>query len=152
MQSFEWILISLILLLSSGIFLLFIKVASLKKQSVIHQSQLQAWELLINDLQFNLTQNEQRYTELNEKLADAEVDNLQVSKQLEHRIKNLQENLQRQEQVLGQINEQGSQDKFYTRAYKLAGLGADIEEIMKECELPRAEVEMLLAVYRQKSN
>jgi hypothetical protein len=32
----------------------------------------------------------------------------------------------------------------------LAEKGADIEEIISECELPRAEVEMLLAVYQQR--
>ena len=28
--------------------------------------------------------------------------------------------------------------------------GADIEEIMRECDIPRAEADMLLAVHRQK--
>ncbi|MBL0710789.1 MAG: DUF2802 domain-containing protein [Colwellia sp.] len=31
---------------------------------------------------------------------------------------------------------------------KLAKKGAELDEIVKECELPRAEVEMLLSVYQ----
>jgi hypothetical protein len=42
------------------------------------------------------------------------------------------------------------QDKFYNRAFKLAAKGASLEEIMNECELPRAEVEMLLSVHQSR--
>lgn len=49
------------------------------------------------------------------------------------------------------LSEQQPQDKLYSRASKLAALGADVEEIMRECELPRAEVEMLLSVYNKKA-
>lgn len=52
--------------------------------------------------------------------------------------------------VIDQVKSQEPQDKLYSRAYKLAALGAGIEEIMTECELPKAEVEMLLSVYKPK--
>ena len=40
--------------------------------------------------------------------------------------------------------------KIYSRAVKMIGLGADIEEIIRECELPRAEAELLMSLHQQK--
>ncbi|CCQ09704.1 ATPase involved in DNA repair [Pseudoalteromonas luteoviolacea B = ATCC 29581] len=37
--------------------------------------------------------------------------------------------------------------KIYSRAVKMIGLGADIEEVMRECELPRAEAELLMTLH-----
>lgn len=40
--------------------------------------------------------------------------------------------------------------KIYSRAVKMVELGADIEEVMRECELPRAEAELLFSLHKQK--
>ncbi|KTF16197.1 DUF2802 domain-containing protein [Pseudoalteromonas sp. H105] len=40
--------------------------------------------------------------------------------------------------------------KIYSRAVKMVELGADIEEIIRECELPRAEAELLMSLHQQK--
>ncbi|MGS0535001.1 DUF2802 domain-containing protein [Pseudoalteromonas sp. SaAl2] len=40
--------------------------------------------------------------------------------------------------------------KIYSRAVKMVELGADIEEIIRECELPRAEAELLMSLHNQK--
>ncbi|BDF94989.1 MULTISPECIES: DUF2802 domain-containing protein [Pseudoalteromonas] len=40
--------------------------------------------------------------------------------------------------------------KIYSRAVKMVELGADIEEIIRECELPRAEAELLMSLHHQK--
>ncbi|WP_394192020.1 DUF2802 domain-containing protein [Pseudoalteromonas atlantica] len=40
--------------------------------------------------------------------------------------------------------------KIYSRAVKMVELGADIEEIIRECELPRAEAELLISLHQQK--
>ena len=45
---------------------------------------------------------------------------------------------------------QQPEDKLYSRALKLAALGAGIEEISQNCEIPMAEAEMLLAVHQTK--
>jgi type II secretory pathway pseudopilin PulG len=47
------------------------------------------------------------------------------------------------------INQQ-PEDKLYSRALKLAELGAGVEEISESCEIPIAEAEMLLAVHKKK--
>ncbi len=41
------------------------------------------------------------------------------------------------------------ESKLYSRAVKMVQLGAGLEEIMQECELPRAEAELLLNLHRQ---
>jgi predicted nucleic acid-binding Zn-ribbon protein len=58
-----------------------------------------------------------------------------------------QQNIEQVNLKLEQVQDQQPEDKLYSRAYKLAALGAGLEEIMSECELPRAEAEMLLSVY-----
>jgi ferritin-like metal-binding protein YciE len=76
-------------------------------------------------------------------------DNIQVSKQLEYRIKTQQQQITKQQEVFEQLQNQQPEDKLYSRAVKLAELGADIEEIMRECDIPRAEADMLMSM-RQK--
>lgn len=44
------------------------------------------------------------------------------------------------------------ESKIYSRAMKMVQLGADLEEIMRECELPRAEAELLFNLHQQKQS
>lgn len=39
---------------------------------------------------------------------------------------------------------QAPENKLYSRATKMVELGASVEELMTECELPRAEAELLI--------
>ncbi len=63
-----------------------------------------------------------------------------------------------QVEKLGQELSQGQQQlasydpgsKIYSRAVKMIELGAELDEIMKECELPRAEAELLVSLHQQK--
>jgi hypothetical protein len=41
------------------------------------------------------------------------------------------------------------ESKIYSRAVKMITLGADIEEIIRECELPRAEAELLFTLHQK---
>ncbi|GHG69625.1 hypothetical protein GCM10010919_19690 [Alishewanella longhuensis] len=43
------------------------------------------------------------------------------------------------------------ESKIYSRAMKMVELGADLEEIIRECELPRAEAELLYNLHQQKN-
>lgn len=40
--------------------------------------------------------------------------------------------------------------KIYSRAVKMIALGADLEEVMRECELPKAEAELLFSLHKTK--
>jgi hypothetical protein len=88
---------------------------------------------------------------LQKKDEQTKTDNIQISKQLEHRIKTLQMQIDKQNETISQLLTDQGDDKFYTRAIKLAKKGADIDEIVTECELPYAEVEMLISVYQKKN-
>ncbi|RCU44546.1 MULTISPECIES: DUF2802 domain-containing protein [Corallincola] len=43
------------------------------------------------------------------------------------------------------------ENRLYNRAMKMVSLGADLEEVMTECELPRAEAELLFTLHRNKT-
>lgn len=114
----------------------------------VFESQSQVNEQLLTNLQ---SENDKLHSDINELLSKHEqvaLENIQISKQLEHRIKNLQNLLQEQQNSITQMQSSQSDDKFYARAIKLAKKGADLDEIVTECELPHAEVEMLLSVYQ----
>lgn len=120
-----------------------------QKQLSKLQAQIKATELAIGDLQVAISVIENKLSEIVNDIELQSTENVQVSKQLEHRIKGLQAHSKELAESIELLKEQQPQDKLYSRAYKLAALGADIEEIMAECELPKAEVEMLLSVYQQ---
>lgn len=57
-----------------------------------------------------------------------------------------QTDIQEQQQAIALSD---PESKIYSRAVKMVELGADLEEIMRECELPRAEAELLFNLHRQ---
>lgn len=44
------------------------------------------------------------------------------------------------------LNSQDSDSKLYTRAKKMIELGADLDEVVRECEIPQGEAELLFRV------
>ncbi|WP_019027043.1 DUF2802 domain-containing protein [Colwellia piezophila] len=134
--------------LTSTIF--FIYLTKLKNKVLLLDIQMQSTSLLVDEIQSSTSKLQQELKSLAANHEGAAMENNQVTKQLELRIKNLQSQAYEQQQLVIQWQENQGQDKFYNRAFKLAEKGADIDEIIRECELPRAEVEMLLSVYRQR--
>lgn len=73
-------------------------------------------------------------------------------------VLDLQEQLQHVTEQLVQLQQQHQaialsdpESKIYSRAMKMVELGADLEEIIRECELPRAEAELLFNLHQQKN-
>ena len=137
-----YIAVTLILLL---ILVLFSMLKSLKLKLKLLKTTTSSNEILINQLQTlflqletNSNKNTTLFTRNNTELE-------QVTKQLEVRIKNLQEQLS----VFEKLQDQQPEDKLYSRAFKLVELGAPIEEIITECEIPRAEAEMLISIHQK---
>jgi len=131
--------------------IIFILITRYKAKLAVFISQHQAQEILVSSLQ---SDNEKINATVNKlsNLHDKSItENALVSKQLEHRIKTLQSQLNTQQELIAQLQTDQGDDKFYSRAIKLAKRGADIDEIVAECELPHAEVEMLISVYQKKS-
>lgn len=142
--------LALFLVIIMSAFLFFYLRRSKEKMSLL-DVQVQSDAFLIGELQAQNIKVQQQLAIIQENNETIALENNQVSQQLEHRIKILQNQVHEQEQKLNQWQENQSQDKFYSRAFKLAEKGADIDEIINECELPRAEVEMLLSVYQQRT-
>ncbi|WDE14450.1 DUF2802 domain-containing protein [Thalassomonas haliotis] len=114
------------------------------------EAQVQAYPLLMEELQAGITEQQAMIASMDEKYSHRGLEHEQVSKQLTHRVKVVQDELAKVKEMFEQHQEQQPEDKLYSRAYKLAELGADVEEIINECDLPRAEAEMLLSVYKKK--
>lgn len=142
--------LALFLVLISAI-VFFIVINKLRARIAVLDLQIQSNAMQFNELQASNNKLQQTFDEMVEANEQTVIENNQVSKQLEHRIKQLQLQALEQQKALTQWQENQGQDKFYNRAFKLAAKGASIDEIITECELPRAEVEMLLSVYRQRA-
>jgi len=115
------------------------------------QQQQDNQEIQLVELQSLLAHNQSQLEVSQKYSTDAQIENEQVSKQLEHRIKVTQEEFNRKFEIIEQLLHQQPEDKLYTRAQKLVELGADVAEIMRECDIPKAEAEMLLAIHRKQT-
>lgn len=114
------------------------------------KTQIEGSELLISQLQLSLSDVQKQLILLNETLNTQQLENEQVSKQLEHRIKTLNQQIKNQHETIEQLKLQQPEDKLYSRAQKLVLLGADVAELMSECDLPQAEAEMLVTLHQRK--
>jgi len=131
--------------------IIFVLLTRYKAKLAVYESQSQTHELLVNSLQSTNDNLNVTVHELSIQQEKSLTENTLVSKQLEHRIKALQSQLHTQQDLISQLQTDQGDNKFYSRAIKLAKIGADIEEIVAECELPHAEVEMLISVYQNKT-
>ncbi|UTM58111.1 DUF2802 domain-containing protein [Photobacterium sp. CCB-ST2H9] len=51
----------------------------------------------------------------------------------------------------GEMAMQDPEGRLYSRASKMVELGADVNELMEECDLPKAEAELLLRLQQRMS-
>jgi hypothetical protein len=142
-------ILALFITVLSSVIMYFYLVRVTKKIEVL-KIQLNSNSMLVNELKNanHLLQQEMHTSEQEGK--QLAIENSQVLKQLELRIKYLHEDNVKQQNKFLKWQESQSQDKFYNRAFKLVEKGASLEEIISECELPRAEVEMLMSVHKQR--
>jgi len=152
-------IISPFVVLCSSFVLFFLIIAYIYRQKLDFkrvnkklQTQFDTQELLIIELQSSQEVIKKQLSDLDHNIKSQNIENEQVSKQLEHRIKALQKDNISQKELVVQIQNQQPQDKLYSRAFKLVELGADVEEVVRECDIPLAEAEMLISVHRNKTN
>ena len=146
------ILLILLILLACILIFVVSKVAKLHKTINRQANQIEALDILLNDVNATVMHS---VDEINNKSQNHEqrVDEIdQVSRQLEHRIKAHKGEIEKLAQQIESIQAQEPEDRFYSRALKLAKLGSSVDEIMSECEIPRAEAEMLVAVHKQQNS
>ena len=63
------------------------------------------------------------------------------------RVLELEKKLQQQDARLDENYQQDPQARLYSRAMKMVSLGAGVDELIQECELPKAEAELLIRLH-----
>lgn len=84
---------------------------------------------------------------LNEQINEQQQRNIIAARQTEKAITQTEELAS----IVRELQLQDPATGLYHRATQLVKQGADIEDIMAACELPRAEVELLMSVHNKKS-
>lgn len=121
------------------------KLKWLEEQSLNHA-------LAIDNQQLNDVQQHQLLSAIDEKFQAPILESEQVTKQLTVRTKNIQAKIIELEQEIEKLKHEQPEDKLYRRALKMVELGADIEEVITECEIPRAEAELLFSIHLNEQN
>jgi len=128
----------------------FIYNSKLKTNLDALKNQLESNELVIDEFKLTLINQQKSYDKNKKQLEVWQLEHQQISQQLEHRIKLLQEKVVNQQGLIEQNQSQQPEDKLYSRAQKMVMLGADVAELVAECDLPTAEAEMLVALHNRK--
>ena len=143
--------IALFMAISSVFVIFLIAYNRLKNRLNALMTQIDSYEFVINELKLNDQQNQSLTAEKEEVLQNWQLEQQQVSQQLEHRIKVLQNKTSSLDKKIDNFQQQQPEDKLYSRAQKMVQLGAGIDEIVRECELPRAEAEILMSMHKRKN-
>ena len=96
-----------------------------------------ALALLVKSLLATNEQFKQQFVELHS-------GSIGMGKKIQHLESLVRKTQENQQNLVAQAPE----NRLYTRAVKMVELGATIEELMSECELPRAEAELLLNLHK----
>ena len=90
---------------------------------------------------------EQQLSELAQTLQDSKNGYQPLFEQIDD-LKGQQEQLSN---IVQLIQSESSEQKLYGRAKKMIEMGADVEELITECEVPRAEAELLMSLYKKQN-
>lgn len=63
------------------------------------------------------------------------------------RMLDLEKKASQQDARLDEAKNQDPQAKLYTRAMKMVDLGAGVDELINECEIPKAEAELIIRLH-----
>lgn len=140
----------LIVLLVFALILMYI--LRLTKKIAWLEKQLSNQSLVIDNQQVKGVQQHELIQQIENKLQEPILENEQVTKQLTVRTKHLQVKISELEENIEKFKNEQPEDKLYRRALKMVELGADVEEVMSECELPRAEAELLFSIHIKSSD
>lgn len=133
------------------LFLLIIVINKQQKTIKVLVGQLEELNLLFPNLQQSIQNNQTQIDQHQQKTVDLISLIEKNKKNAEQTIAPIAQELNSLKNSIDLLVNQQPEDKLYSRAYKLAALGADVDEIAQSCEIPIAEAEMLLAVHQKKS-
>jgi FtsZ-interacting cell division protein ZipA len=106
-----------------------------------------------------LDESHQRSIELTKRLADVEQqtnDNDEANYEvrtgaigLGEKVKEISASVDRIDMKILELEQQDPANKVYNRAAQLVAQGVTIEELMQECDLPRAEAQLLFDLHKK---
>jgi Protein of unknown function (DUF2802). len=99
-----------------------------------------AMELIVKELIKSRDSNKKKFGELQS-----------VSIGAGQKLIELERRLVALDEVQQEMSIQAPENKLYSRAVKMVELGAGVEEIMTECELPKAEAELLISLHKHRA-
>jgi len=114
----------------------------LNKTLIAQQKQIESAHIENQAIKEQITQKQRQLSLLTEQFQKVSSD-LDTLREVTHLQQELSEQLQNKIQLL-EANAQ--KNPLYERAKKMLQLGADIEEVMTECELSRTEAELILSL------
>lgn len=126
----------------------------LNKLQLRFEEQNSKQNLHINALQQRLDSSDKVTLGYQKKLKALEEQHVQLNQSIEQLV-NVQslvepklievlQQVQEQANALQLIQSESQEQKLYGRAKKMIEMGADVEELITECEIPRAEAELLI--------
>lgn len=93
-----------------------------------------------------ITELENKTTNLSNEIHEIRSGNYGVINKVKELVQQI-EQLQSTQQTLA---EQDPQVRFYSKATKLISQGASLEDVIKECDIPSAEAELLFSLHTNK--
>ena len=129
------------LLIALGAVVIVILVAliiTLRKQGQQFRSKIDALTLLVKE-------SDKQRDSLKQELQELRSGTIGVGR----RVMDLEKRIAAQDARLDETVQQEPQSRLYSRAIKMVQLGAGVDELMNECELPKAEAELLLRLHRR---
>ncbi|KHD24976.1 DNA repair protein [Vibrio caribbeanicus] len=68
---------------------------------------------------------------------------------LGQRVSEQQDIIQHLNERITELEQEDSDGRLYSRASKMVQLGADLNELIEECELPKAEAELMMSLQKK---
>lgn len=145
MESFD---LSTILLLSLSCIALGLAIIALMASRTLNQKFQKSLEI-INSLHKHVQQKDEQLMQLDERLSGSELNKRADGQRVTHLEAQLLSEISRLEHLIEDAQQQDPTTKRYQKANELLLNGASIEEVMDSCEIPRAEVDILLGLLRR---
>ncbi|NLS13252.1 DUF2802 domain-containing protein [Vibrio sp. SM6] len=125
-------------LIAAGMLILFVLVLVVLRRSVVVTARLEAQRQKLRHSEKELQKASKQLVEMRSVVIG-----------LGQRLTEQLETIQLLEERVIELENADTDGRLYSRATKMVQLGADINELIEECELPKAEAELMLSLQKK---
>lgn len=120
-----------------------------KLEAYIHSTKttVESVASVVRILQGNSKTQEEKLFELTSAVSGMSDKLQQLSRQNKEQDASLHEDIKKLQDKLQEVESADPGARMYTKAAKLVASGATLEDVMQECDLPRAEAELLMNLH-----